>query len=383
MISNIESPQDSDVAFFSSSYRDLSGWLRRFSQTYQIARQAHQLQACQELVDLADLILSRALSIVSDQPSTAAFDVVTPSVFIDKLTRLQLALSSSANPSYSSIAPLLDQHISYASANLAPNSAGVLLYDDTNSAILRDCSVACVQIITERLFNLFQWSCPDPRETRTFFHTDSISDSITPRSLQILESVKQLQGWCSDQKAALLYSLVRDYKPTTAVEIGIYGGRSIVPIASAIKDNSHGSVYGIETWSGAAATTYRTNFANDFWWMNIDFIQIKADFYKYISQYELHDVIRVIEAPSEKCGSLFDCIDFLHIDGGHSTYGAAQDVVNYVAKVPSGGIIVYDDINWPSTAAGLDILRDCCQLLHVVTAYGSETEPGCAAFRKI
>ena len=73
----------------------------------------------------------------------------------------------------------------------------------------------------------------------------------------------------------------------------------------------------------------------------------------------------------------------LHIDGGHSTYGAAQDVVNYVSKVPSGGIIVYDDINWPTTAAGLDILRDSCRLLHVVPAFGSETEPGCAAFVKI
>ena len=75
----------------------------------------------------------------------------------------------------------------------------------------------------------------------------------------------------------------------------------VVPIAAALKDNGAGQVYGIETWSGSAAVSYRTNIANDFWWMTVDFPKIKGDFLEFIVRHQLHDTIRVVEAASDKC----------------------------------------------------------------------------------
>ena len=53
-------------------------------------------------------------------------------------------------------------------------------------------------------------------------------------------------------------------------------------------------------------------------------------------------------------------IDFLHIDGSHSMINAAEDVILYARKVRRGGIVVFDDVNWQSTAPALELLGTLC-----------------------
>ena len=154
-------------------------------------------------------------------------------------------------------------------------------------------------------------------------------------------------------------------------------------IAQALKDNQSGVVYGIETWSGAGATRYRTDLANDFWWQNIDFKQIKRGFYQFFLDHELIEMTKIIELSSDVAHLGLSEIDFLHIDGNHSMFGAAQDVTNYFGKLKRGGYVVFDDINWPSTRAGLEILMDSAELVATVPVSDDSTIPGCAAFRKI
>ena len=193
----------------------------------------------------------------------------------------------------------------------------------------------------------------------------------------------RLQGWCSFDKAILLYSLVRKYRPERVVEIGIFGGRSIVPIALALRDNKAGHVVGIESWAAEAAVAVENAVENDIWWLTTDYVGIKRAFFSYIVEEELHPYVRILETTSARGLATLDIIQFAHIDGGHSAVGAAQDVTSVLARMPSGGVIVLDDVEWPSTRAAVEILMDTCRLLEVTGNPAQHDLPSCAAFVKL
>lgn len=183
----------------------------------------------------------------------------------------------------------------------------------------------------------------------------------------IIEAEGRLPGWCSRQKAVCLAETVLAERPLVCVEIGIFGGRSLVPVAAALRQNGAGAIYGIEAWSPAVAVENTTNAANDDWWSTVDFDRIKHDFYRFIVDMSLTRHVRVIEAPSARAAGLFDTIDFLHIDGSHSVLNAAEDVILYARRVRPGGIVVFDDVNWNSTALARGLLESLCEPVRMLT----------------
>lgn len=176
----------------------------------------------------------------------------------------------------------------------------------------------------------------------------------------ILEAEAKLVGWCSREKALTIARTVLRERPRTCVEIGIFGGRSLVPCAAALRHIGAGEIYGIEAWSPDVAVENVTNEVNDAWWSKVDFASIKQTFYRFVAETGLTRHVRLIEAPSGRAATLFDQIDFLHIDGSHSMVNAAEDVILYVRKVRSGGIVVFDDVNWRSTAPARALLESLC-----------------------
>jgi predicted O-methyltransferase YrrM len=182
----------------------------------------------------------------------------------------------------------------------------------------------------------------------------------------ILESEAKLAGWCSREKAIAIAHTVLQERPKTCVEIGIFGGRSLVPCAAALRHIGAGEIYGIEAWSPNIAIQNVTNEANDDWWSKVDFARIKREFYQFVAITDLTRHVRVIEAPSGRAAALFDQIDFLPIDGSHSVINAAEDVILYARKVRSGGIVVFDDVNWQSTAPARELLATLCDTLTVL-----------------
>jgi predicted O-methyltransferase YrrM len=197
----------------------------------------------------------------------------------------------------------------------------------------------------------------------------------------ILEAEAKLAGWCSREKALVIARIVLQERPVTCVEIGVFGGRSLVPCAAALRHIGAGAIYGIEAWSPNVAIENATNDVNDEWWSKVDFAQIKRAFYQFVAETNLTQHVRVIEAPSGRAAMLFDEIDFLHIDGSHSVLNAAQDVLLYASRVRSGGIVVFDDVNWQSTAPARELLAALCDTVAVL----KDPESGldiCAVFRR-
>jgi predicted O-methyltransferase YrrM len=197
----------------------------------------------------------------------------------------------------------------------------------------------------------------------------------------ILEAEAKLAGWCSREKAMEIVRTVLRERPKTCVEIGVFGGRSLVPCAAALRHIGAGEIYGIEAWNPNIAIENATNEVNDDWWSKIDFAAIKREFYRFIAATNLTRHVRVIEAPSGRAAGLFDQIDFLHIDGSHSMVNAAEDVILYVRKVRSGGIVVFDDVNWQSTAPARALLAALCDTMTVLKDPASGLDI-CAVMRR-
>lgn len=179
----------------------------------------------------------------------------------------------------------------------------------------------------------------------------------------VLEAEAKLAGWCTREKALTIARIVLQERPRTCVEIGIFGGRSLIPCAAALRHIGQGAIFGIEAWSPNVAIENPTDEANDDWWSKVDFAGIKQTFFRFIAESNLIPQVRVIEAPSGRAASLFDEIDFLHIDGSHSAVNAAEDVILYARKVRQGGIVIFDDINWQSTAPARDLLSTMCDVV--------------------
>jgi len=182
----------------------------------------------------------------------------------------------------------------------------------------------------------------------------------------ILEAEAQLAGWCSREKALIIARTVLQERPHICVEIGIFGGRSLIPCAAALRHIGEGVIYGIEAWSPNVAIANPTNLVNDDWWSKVDFTGIKQAFFRFVSATNLTQQVRVVEAPSGRAAALFDKIDFLHIDGSHSAFNAAEDVILYASKVRPGGIVVFDDVNWQSTAPARELLAGFCDTITVL-----------------
>ncbi len=197
----------------------------------------------------------------------------------------------------------------------------------------------------------------------------------------ILECEAKLAGWCSREKALVMASTILEHRPEICVEIGVFGGRSLIPCAAALRHIGAGAIYGIEAWNPIVAIEHPTNEVNDDWWSKVDFSRIKQEFFRFIAATNLTPHVRVIEAPSNRAAGLFDRIDFLHIDGSHSILNAAEDVLLYARKVQPGGIIVFDDINWQSTAPARALLDALCETVTVLKDSDSGLDI-CAVLRR-
>lgn len=186
-----------------------------------------------------------------------------------------------------------------------------------------------------------------------------LKDSPLPLELatQIADSQKRLEGWCRDEKAIWLASLVLDRGIRIALEIGIFGGRSLLPVAFAMKHVGAGVVYGVEPWSQEVASEVdspdRTP-ADREWWSKVNFGHMKRSFLEYICRNDLAEFVRIIEVPSDIARLMFSAppyrrsIDLMHIDGAHDEQQALRDVTFWTDVVADNGYVVLDDTTWPS-----------------------------------
>ncbi|MBV1706455.1 MAG: class I SAM-dependent methyltransferase [Hyphomicrobiales bacterium] len=179
-----------------------------------------------------------------------------------------------------------------------------------------------------------------------------------------------VEGWCTPHKAQKLYELAALPETKLAVEIGIFGGKSLLPMAAAFANKGAGVIYGVEPWDNAVAVETVTNAENDKWWSEHDLVAIKRGFFTKVTEFGLEKHVRVLEIPSDVAVSVFQSprfhgkIDLVHIDGAHSLEQSVFDVAYWLRLCRSGGHIVLDDIHWASVRAAYDYLKASAKLIY-------------------
>ena len=189
-------------------------------------------------------------------------------------------------------------------------------------------------------------------------------DSTQRIKQEVFGFMNQLEGWCSQHKASVLMDLVIQEKLEVVVEIGVFGGKSLIPMACALKANGKGKIFGIDPWDSHASIQGAINEANKSWWEELDHQMILRGLTKKIHQFALTDQIELIQSTSE-AAPLIQGIQMLHVDGNHSDETSYLDVTKWVPLMKSGGWIIFDDIDWyengmNTTSRAIEWLNNNC-----------------------
>jgi len=169
---------------------------------------------------------------------------------------------------------------------------------------------------------------------------------------------ESIEGWCSLNKALKIMEIT-DLNTQLIVEIGVFAGKSLLPLALKLKSvNNCGKVIGIDPWTTQAALEGTNAPENDDWWSKLNY----EYFYKYTQKLmktnNVDTIVQLMRKKGEDCVNDFndETISILHIDGNHSEETSTQDVDMWHVKICKGGYIIFDDTNWPSTINAQELL---------------------------
>lgn len=177
---------------------------------------------------------------------------------------------------------------------------------------------------------------------------------MTPKEI-LTKEIPSLEGWASVPKAHKIYDLIVERQLGLCVDLGVFGGRSLLPMALAVRENGFGHAFGIDPWDNKVAVDGvppTPGNEHEKWWgsLNMEDIHQKARY--ALHQHKLGETwATLLRMRGETSAPWFRDIGFLHIDGNHKESEAVRDVNLWCPLVRRGGIIMFDDCDWASTKA--------------------------------
>lgn len=165
-----------------------------------------------------------------------------------------------------------------------------------------------------------------------------------------------LPGWCAPEKGKKMAEVILENESEVCVELGVFGGRSLVAIALALKAQRKGRVFGVDPYTAAAALEGTNDPENDAWWRKLDHEQIHAAAERVLDDLELSKFAIILRARSQDASRNWPSIDLLHQDSNHSEEVSCAEVELYAPVLKPGGIWIMDDTNWQTTRKAQDKL---------------------------
>jgi cephalosporin hydroxylase len=216
------------------------------------------------------------------------------------------------------------------------------------------------------------------------FCSFSILNATTEMEIQELKGnicnvLPSIEGWCSKEKALALIELVLEVNPNICVEIGVFGGSSLFPVASTLKFLGKGIVIGIDPWDKFECLRYYDPIRDEVqikWWSKIDMSEIYRSYLDMLKRYGLENCCMTIKAISEEAAFYIGPIDILYIDGNHSEIVSTKDVRLYLPKVISGGYILMNDTLWEERQEAVELLLEFCDVVKLID------DGNCILFKK-
>jgi hypothetical protein len=183
----------------------------------------------------------------------------------------------------------------------------------------------------------------------------SLEEQVYP----ILEAViPKLHGWCTVDKAKRLARLAADVAPALAVELGVFGGRSLVAMAYGCKVAGRGRVEGVDPYERAASFEGTQDPATTAWWGALDYEAVHRSAEAALFDNGLREQATIVRAKSLDALGRYEngSVGLLHQDSNHAEEVSCAEVRGYACKMAPGGFWVMDDTNWESTVKAQHLL---------------------------
>jgi hypothetical protein len=155
-------------------------------------------------------------------------------------------------------------------------------------------------------------------------------------------------GWCTAEKSNKIIDCVLEAcgekDSPICVEIGVYGGKSLIPFGAALKELGKGKVYGIDPWTNQDALVGYDHPNHQQFWGTVDLNKMHNICVEAIDELKLNDYVSLIVGSSNNV-EVIENIDVIHIDGQH-TEQLIRDINKYAVNVVVGGYCFVDDVGW-------------------------------------
>jgi hypothetical protein len=165
---------------------------------------------------------------------------------------------------------------------------------------------------------------------------------------QTTSKMRSIPGWCSEDKSILMMNVIKENQCKNCIEIGVFAGKSLFPIAKALEYNRTGIIFAIDAWNPVEATKgYNLSDPNYNWWAELDYDYFFEITKNLIRKYRLEKYCSIVRSTSHDAVDQFldETIDFIHFDGSYCGKVVYEDVINYLPKVKDGGYILINDPN--------------------------------------
>jgi hypothetical protein len=177
---------------------------------------------------------------------------------------------------------------------------------------------------------------------------------------ETLDYLNTLHGWCDEEKMEKLHELVvkcsKDFPDTQllTVELGIFGGRSLLPMALAHKELQNGYAIGIDSYDNVTPTEGTNAPANNEWWSKLDIKGVFNSFVKATERKEWSGYVKYLKGRSDSFADKFpdNSITLLHQDSNHNVETITKELELFAPKIKMNGYWVIDDADWQEVKEG-------------------------------
>lgn len=137
--------------------------------------------------------------------------------------------------------------------------------------------------------------------------------------------------------------MILTLRPEVVLEIGVFEGKSLIPMAMAMKEIGYGTIIGVDAWSKQVAIREQITPEHQAWWANLDIDRIYNNFIGHLSRYDLNKHVQVVRQESQNFTGPA-AYQIFHCDGSHSPT-TINDILRFAPKVVMGGLVILDDID--------------------------------------
>jgi Methyltransferase domain len=194
-----------------------------------------------------------------------------------------------------------------------------------------------------------------------------VEPALRERLEQLLEEIPIDEGGgASALKVLVLADLILGGGVVRVLEIGVYRGRLLLPLAEVMAWREGGVVFGIDPYSHDAAVqldAHERPVDLTRWSDGVDWEALFESVRGQIERRGLQSRCHLIRARSQDVPTQLpqalppEGFEMLHIDGNHDRVAVSRDANLYIPTMRPGGLVVLDDASWPSIAPVLDNLR--------------------------